>query len=509
MAQDFVKHRLIKENTIQARAYQANILATAMKKNTLCVLPTGLGKTPVSVLLAVKRLEEYPESKILVLAPTRPLVNQHHEFFLKTVNIEKERFAILTGMIKPELRGEIYKEKQIIFATPQTIKNDLIEKRLSLKDFSLLVLDETHHAVGEYAYPYIAKKYKESAEHQRILGLTASPGGTREKIKEICKNIGIEAVEVRTEIDEDVTPWVKKKETWWIYVELPESFKKIRSIVNEEYTKKLNTLKKFGFLRSRRVYKKDLLSLQSRLYQGIKEGDKKAILGMSFVTQAIKLEYVLTLLETQGIRVLEKYWKKLRDGKSKSNERLVKNKNVSNAMWLTHSLFEQGSKHPKIGKLCSIVNQQLREKPDSKIIVFANYRESVKEIVNSLGNVENARPVEFVGQREGITQKEQNERLRNFREGKYNVLVCTSIGEEGLDIPEMDLAVFYEPVPSGIRSIQRRGRVGRQKIGRIVLLITKGTRDEAYYWSARYKEKSMHRTLYGMKKGEQYEINDF
>ncbi|MCK4497429.1 MAG: DEAD/DEAH box helicase, partial [Candidatus Aenigmarchaeota archaeon] len=457
MAQDFVKHRLIKENTIQARAYQANILATAMKKNTLCVLPTGLGKTPVSVLLAVKRLEEYPESKILVLAPTRPLVNQHHEFFLKTVNIEKERFAILTGMIKPELRGEIYKEKQIIFATPQTIKNDLIEKRLSLKDFSLLVLDETHHAVGEYAYPYIAKKYKESAEHQRILGLTASPGGTREKIKEICKNIGIEAVEVRTEIDEDVTPWVKKKETWWIYVELPESFKKIRSIVNEEYTKKLNTLKKFGFLRSRRVYKKDLLSLQSRLYQGIKEGDKKAILGMSFVTQAIKLEYVLTLLETQGIRVLEKYWKKLRDGKSKSNERLVKNKNVSNAMWLTHSLFEQGSKHPKIGKLCSIVNQQLREKPDSKIIVFANYRESVKEIVNSLGNVENARPVEFVGQREGITQKEQNERLRNFREGKYNVLVCTSIGEEGLDIPEMDLAVFYEPVPSGIRSIQRRG----------------------------------------------------
>lgn len=509
MAQDFVKHRLIKENTIQARAYQANILATAMKKNTLCVLPTGLGKTPIAVLLAARRLEEYPDSKILILAPTRPLVNQHYEFFLKTVNIEKERFAILTGMIKPELRGEIYKEKQIIFATPQTIKNDLIEKRLSLKDFSLLVLDETHHAVGEYAYPYIAKKYKESAEHQRILGLTASPGGTREKIREICKNIGIEAVEVRTEIDEDVTPWVKKKETQWIYVELPESFKKIRSIVNEEYTKKLNTLKKFGFLRSRRVYKKDLLSLQSRLYQGIKEGDKKAILGMSFVTQAIKLEYVLTLLETQGIRVLEKYWKKLRDGKSKSNERLVKNKNVSNAMWLTHSLFEQGSKHPKIGKLCSIVNQQLREKPDSKIIVFANYRESVKEIVNSLGNVENARPVEFVGQREGITQKEQNERLRNFREGKYNVLVCTSIGEEGLDIPEMDLAVFYEPVPSGIRSIQRRGRVGRQKIGRIVLLITKGTRDEAYYWSARYKEKSMHRTLYGMKKGEQYEINDF
>jgi ERCC4-related helicase len=268
-------------------------------------------------------------------------------------------------------------------------------------------------------------------------------------------------------------------------------------------------LRKFGFLRSRRVSKKDLLSLQNRLYQGIKEGERKAILGMSFVTPAIKLEHVITLLETQGIRVLEKYWKKLRDGKSKANERLIKNKNVSNAIWMTHSLFEQGSKHPKVGKLCSIVNQQLRETPDSKIIVFANYRESVKEIVSSLKNVEGARPVEFVGQREGMTQKEQNQRLSDFRDGKYNILVCTSIGEEGLDIPEMDLAVFYEPVPSGIRSIQRRGRVGRQKIGRIVLLITRGTRDEAYYWAARHKEKSMHKTLYGMKRGEQPEINNF
>jgi len=500
MAKGFVKHGMIKENAIQSRAYQENILATAMKKNTLCVLPTGLGKTPIAVLLAVKRLEKYPESKILVLAPTRPLVNQHYEFFLRTTEIEKERFTILTGMVKPELRGKIYKEKQIIFATPQTIKNDLMEKRLSLKDFSLLVLDETHHAIGEYAYPYIAKKYKESAKHQRILGLTASPGGTREKIKEICKNIGIEAVEVRTEVDEDVTPWVKRKEMQWVYVELPESFMRIRNLINEEYIKKLNTLKKFGFLRGRRVSKKDLLSLQSRLYQRIKEGEKRALLGISFVVQAVKLEHAVTLLETQGITVLEKYWKKLREEKSKTNEKLVKNKNVSNAIWLTRSLFDQGSKHPKIGRLCSIVNQQLREKPDSKIIIFANYRESVKVIVNSLKGVENAKPVEFVGQREGMTQKEQNQRLEDFREGKHNVLVCTSIGEEGLDIPEMDLAIFYEPVPSGIRSIQRRGRVGRQKIGRIILLITRGTKDEAYYWSARHKEKSMHRTLYGMRR---------
>lgn len=505
---DFVKHPLIKEDMIQSRDYQKNILDTAMDKNTLCVLPTGLGKTPIAVLLAAKRLAKFPGSKILILAPTRPLVNQHHGSFLRAMNIDKEKFAVLTGIIKPDSRGELYEEKQIIFATPQTIRNDIMDGRLSLESFSLLVLDETHHAIGEYAYPYIAEKYRESAKHQRILGLTASPGGDREKIREICKNIGIEAIEVRTEEDKDVNPYVKKKEMKYVYVELPTSFINIRNMINEELDKRINTLKKLRFIRNTRVSKKELLSLQSSLIRAMREGNKRAFLGMSFVTQAIKLEHASTLIETQGITILEKYWKKLRDEKSSSNQKLVNNKNISNAMFMTQSLFEQGSKHPKIGKLCTIVNEQFREKPDSKIIIFANYRESVKGIAKSLMGIENAKPVEFVGQREGITQKEQNQRLSDFREGKHNVLVCTSIGEEGLDIPEMDIALFYEPVPSGVRSVQRRGRVGRQKIGKIVFLITRGTRDEAYYWTAKRKEDSMHKALHGMKQGQR-DIVDF
>jgi Fanconi anemia group M protein len=496
---EFVKHKLIRENTIESRTYQANILATAIEKNTLCVLPTGLGKTPIAILLTAKRLESYSGSKILIMAPTRPLVNQHYTSFVRTLNIEEGRFAVITGMIKPGMREEIYKEKQIIFATPQTIRNDLVERRLVLDDFSLLVIDEAHHAIGKYAYSQIADKYRESAKHQRILSLTASPGGTSQKIKEINRNMGINEIEVRSESDGDVTEWVKKKDMQWIYVDLPESFIHIRSVINDEYQKRISSIKKFGLLRGRQISKKDLLSLQKSLFRGLKEGDRRAILIMSFVVQAIKLEHAITILETQGIGVLEKYWKKIREGKSRSDERLAKSKSISNAMYLTNSLFEQGSKHPKIGKLCSIINQQLIESPDSKIIIFANYRESVKDIASSLHRVGNAKPIEFVGQREGMTQKEQGQRLSDFRDDEYNILVCTSIGEEGLDIPSMDLAVFYEPVPSGIRSIQRRGRVGRQKIGKIIVLIARGTKDEAYHWSGIQKEKSMQKTLNGMK----------
>lgn len=496
---DFVKHPLIRDETTQHREYQDSILRTALESNTLCVLPTGLGKTNIALLLTARRLEKFPESKILIMAPTRPLVNQHYRTFEKALNINKEKMQVLTGVVKPSLREGAYKEKTVIFATPQTIQNDIKEGRLSLKDFSLVVLDEIHHAIGRYAYEYISRHYLETARNQRILGLTASPGSEREKISEVCKNCGIEAVEIRTEKDTDVAGYVKSKGIEWLYVELPESFKKIQSLIREEYKNRVDSLKKMGFLRSGRVSKKELLDLQNSLGRSIREGYKKAMMGITIVSQAIKLEHALVLLETQGITILEKYWKKIRSGTSGADKKISNNKNISRAMWLTHNLFESGSRHPKMSKLCSVIENQLREKTDSKIIVFANFRETVKEIVSILNKLDNVKAIDFIGQREGITQKEQAKRLSDFRDSLYNILACTSIGEEGLDIPSMDLAVFYEPVPSAIRSIQRRGRVGRQKTGRIIILITKSTRDEAYLWSSMKKERAMHKTLYGMK----------
>jgi Fanconi anemia group M protein len=507
---DFVDHDLIKPRTMQAREYQLEIFKKALSKNTLCVLPTGLGKTNIAVLLTAQRLGEFPHSRAMILAPTRPLVNQHYQTFMRYLKLEDVELSSVTGTMKPKDRQKVYQDRivRIIFATPQTIRNDLKSGLLKLENFSLLVIDETHHSVGLYAYPYVVKKYKDHAQDQRILGLTASPGSDYAKIREIMKNTGLEAVEIRTEEEEDVIPYIMDKETKWLYVELPERFKAIKTLILEVNNQKVGNLQRMGYLRGRRVSRKQLLELQSRLARGIREGYKKPFTGIFLVSQAIKLEHALTLLETQGIGVLEGYWRKIRTGRNRAEKALANNREISNAMHLTHNLYEEGAKHPKVAKLLTVVSQQLRENPQSRIIAFANYRDSVKEIVSSLEQVSGARPVEFVGQREGMTQKEQAQRLKDFSSGLHNVLVCTSIGEEGLDIPAMDLAVFYEPVPSGIRSIQRRGRVGRQILGKIIFLITKGTRDEAYYWSAQRKEKSMYKALYGMRMGDS-NIDDF
>ncbi len=498
---DYVKHPLIVENSIEARAYQEAILGTAAKNHTLCVLPTGLGKTNVAMMLAAHRLEKYPDSNVLVMAPTRPLVNQHYKVFGRSMKIPQEDMVAVTGFIKPEERVELYR-KRMVFATPQVVENDLKNGILSLDGVSLLVIDEAHHSIGGYAYSFVAKTYLEQSKHPRILALTASPGGTTEKIQEIKSNLGIDAVEIRTDEDHDVKPWIKEKQIDWIYVELPESFLKIKVYLDEAIEDRAKRLNAMGYLRKPRPSRRDFLELQAKAQECIRKGQKSAFGISSIVAQAIKLEHALGLLETQGITVLEKYWKKLKEDKSNAAKNLMKDQRVANAMFLSRELFESGSKHPKMGKLCQIVDRQIREKCDSKLIIFANYRDSVKEIEVSLNNIDGVRAVQFVGQKEGLTQKEQIRRIHDFREGVYNVLVGTSVSEEGLDIPAMDLAIFYEPVPSEIRSIQRRGRVGRQKIGRVIFLITRKTRDEAYFWSAKNKEVKMHKTLKGMKANE-------
>ncbi|MFQ5648285.1 MAG: helicase-related protein, partial [Candidatus Aenigmatarchaeota archaeon] len=230
--------------------------------------------------------------------------------------------------------------------------------------------------------------------------------------------------------------------------------------------------------------------------KAIKTGHKKAFSGIRYTTQAIKIEHATGLLETQGISALERYWAKLRADKKAGP--ILRDPDISQAMARSRALAEAGCKHPKMSAICSVVDRTLAENPQARIIIFASYRDTVKEIVGVLSSLEQARPIILMGQRDGLSQKEQIEVIKRFGEGDCNILVTTSIGEEGLSIESADIAVFYEAVPSEIRQIQRRGRVGRVRIGKIIILITKNTRDEAYYWAARQKERRMHKTLKGM-----------
>lgn len=492
------------KDSIEPRDYQLNVAETASGQNTLVVLPTGMGKTLISLLVAVGRLEKYPESKVMILSPTRPLSAQHKKTFETFTTISEEQIILLTGKIRPEDRTELYKKAKIVIATPQTIENDLENNRIDLSEFSFIVFDEAHRAVKDYAYPYVAKKIRLQSKYPLILGLTASPGATQEKIQEICDNLFIKAVEIRSESDLDVESYVQPIESETIYVEIPEEFKKIKILLEEVLKDDLYWLKDHHYTFSYKPIKKMLLDTQKKIIASYMRGSKNygAFWAMMRTAGAIKLTHAIELLETQGVKFLYEFLKRIEKSKKRTDARLFKDPRIRECVKLCEVLSISDIEHPKLGKIVEIVKKLLDERPDAKIIVFANYRATVDKI-NKILNESGISSDVLIGQTmkegKGLTQQQQIDVLNRFRNGEFNVLLGTQVIEEGIDVPSIDYAIFYESVPSEIRHIQRRGRVGRQSVGKVMFLLTKGTRDEIYYYSSLKKEKKMKSMLYRMK----------
>ena len=494
----FVTHPLLRRGAVEERAYQVNIAKACLSRSTLVVLPTGMGKTVVAAMVIAEILRR-KGGKILFLAPTKPLVEQHAASLKDILLVEP--IAVFTGEVtSPEDRELLWRESKIVASTPQVIRNDLKAERISLEDVSLIVFDEAHRAVGDYAYVDVAAAYKDVPD-RLVLGMTASPGSSAEKILEVCSHLGIVAVEIRTEFDADVVSYVQGMTIDRIPVEAPDVAKEIRSLLETVRDEQVERLKKIGFFKGKaKISTRDILAAGDEVRKRLDSGEKDGRLFGAMTAQAIamKANHATTLAETQGMEALRSYFERLeQDSRSRADVQFLKHAKVQEAVKLAR---ETSVEHPKLKKTAWIVREQFMQKPDSKVIVFTHYREMSELVTQELAKLPGIKPVRFVGQASrgedvGLKQKEQVDILNRFRSGEVNVIVATSIGEEGLDIPQVDLVVFYEPVPSEIRTIQRRGRTGRSAKGRVVMLVTKDTRDEAFLYSAKRKERKMHEEL--------------
>jgi ERCC4-related helicase len=500
----YFEHPLIKGQSVQLREYQVELARRASRSSTLLVLPTGLGKTVVAVMVVAEVLQR-KGGKALLLAPTRPLVEQH-KGTLEAL-IEGKSVGMMTGEVDPLERELIFKEKDIVVSTPQVVANDLRQGRVDLKDVSLIVFDEAHRAVGNYAYVRVAKEYQQY--DGLVLGMTASPGSDKGKIKEVCQNLNIKEIEVRTERDPDVARYVQSVHMDWVEVELPPEMKRIAAAVQALYEDYLKELVGLGVVDQDRVLNRRYLLEMAATWQArLRGGEKSRTLykAISSQAKAVKVEHALDLVETQGMSALKAYLERLReeaasDEGSKASRDIVSSDRFQEIWEMTQAAKAE---HPKLSRVMGVVARQVGESPSSRTLVFTHYRDTCELVASKLSKVEGARVAKLVGQTDrkgekGLRQKEQVGVLDRFRKGECNVLVATSVGEEGLDVASTDLVVFYEPVPSEIRSIQRRGRTGRSRAGKVVILITKGTRDEAYYYSSLGKERAMRRRLESMK----------
>ena len=487
---------------LSPRDYQQKIFETAKNKNTLVVLPTGLGKTLIALMLSIERIKKYPSKKILILAPTRPLIEQHFNYFTKNLPELFAEMTLFTGEVNAEKRKEFFQTAEIIFSTPQCIANDLSNRLYDMNEVVLLVIDEAHRCLKNYDYTNVVKFYKQQAKNQRILGLTASPGSDLSKVEEICKHLEIEEIEIRTRDSDDVKNYLQEIEFNKIEVPFPQEFIEIKILLKRIYDSKVEQLRSRSLLFDS-ANKITLLTLQSNLAKKANMKDFNAMIGMSLTAQAIKISHAIELLETQTLSGLEDYLNSLKkqadEKKSKGVQTLVNSTEFQAALLSLKLLRSKKIEHPKIEELAILVEKEFKENENAKIIVFSQFRETASSIVKRLSEIKNVKPALFIGQANkiisGLSQKEQKKVIVDFNSGEINVLCATSIGEEGLDIPEVNAVIFYEPIPSAIRKIQRAGRTARLAPGKLFILITKDTRDVSHHYAAAAKERKMYKTI--------------
>jgi Fanconi anemia group M protein len=501
-----VEHPLLRPGMIRALPFQLDLARVGLEEDLLVVLPTGLGKTVIAALIAAEILRAYP-GKVLVLAPTRPLVQQHAESFTRW--LLPMRSARFTGTVRHPVREGGWETADIIFATPEIVQNDLAAERYRLDQVALIVFDEAHHAVGKYVYVPIAARYmSERPAGGRVLGLTASPGGKDERIEEVVRALGVQRIEARSREDEGVREYVQPVDVEYRWVDLPPATARLRDLLTMASRATARKLQKMGYLRTKPITSitvKDLIALRAEIFA--RPGPMTRRFGPLFHQLVLlHLHHAQERLETQGLSPFLQYLDRLesKEKPSRGDRAVLTLPEVVQARQEAREFLRTTKEpsHPKLDALVEIVRETLAQpRPHPpRILVFAQYRDTIQTI-QSILELQGWTVGRFVGQAtrdpedKGMNQKEQGRILSAFRDGRFPLLVASSVAEEGLDVPDVDLVVFFESVPSEIRAIQRRGRTGRSSLGRVVVLLTRETRDVSYQVAEVRRERAMRRIV--------------
>ncbi|MCH9041402.1 MAG: helicase-related protein [Nitrosopumilus sp.] len=467
----YIEKKYVQKNSIEKRDYQVNLANQAIKENCIVVLPTGLGKTAIALNVIAEYLAK-GTGGALFLAPTRVLVHQHYEFLKAHLTLDD--ISLITGEDPIQKRTKLW-GNSVICATPEITKNDLDRQIVSPEQFNLVVFDEVHRTVGDYAYSGIAERFENSSA--RLIGLTATLPSEKEKATEILTRLRISSIAERTEDSPDVKPYIQETKTEWINVELPPELKSIQTLLKLALNERYDTLQKNGI----RLAEQQSLSALLRIRQFVLSRNRRSAKPLF---TAIRIHYALSMLEAHGITPFLKFCERARKKKGAGVKELFEvDPNFTRAVHLAKEAQSRGIEHSKIPKL-----KEILESVPGKALIFTSYRDSVDLIFNKLTEMGISAGI-LIGKagETGLKQKEQIEAVQKFRDGVFQVLVATRVGEEGLDIAEVNQVIFYDNVPSSIRYIQRRGRTGRKDAGKLVVLIAKNTIDERYYWIGKRK----------------------
>ncbi|MGB1985764.1 MAG: helicase-related protein [Candidatus Poseidoniaceae archaeon] len=497
-------HHPFLRDGIEARGYQIEATQACIRCSTLLVMPTGFGKTAVQWNCIADALES-GMSKIVITAPTVGLVEQQRRMILERILIDEDNVRTYTGGDRPAKRGAIWEDATIIIATPQVIRNDVDSGLIHLGDVGLLIIDEAHHAKGNHATGQVADRYQRQAKVPWLVAATASPGSTQRSIEQLWNRLDVKRIYVAKREDDLLKPYAVDMNVATIRVMLDSTTLALLEPLEAHQFEETDALKRQGFLAPTEHLTAGLIEeAAQRASVAISRRDPRGYDAARRISDVRRMHMLLDLLKTQGLRSARSYLERAdeqrREGE-RSTSRFLKKQVIHN---FRQSVQEMDECHPKSGIVRQLVEEHLEQNPDERILIFSEYRDTVDHLVNDLNQIEGAIVDRFIGQskrgkREGMSQKQQLAQLDKFRNGEMNVLVATSVGEEGLDVPSASMVLFYEPVSSAIRAIQRRGRTARERSGSVHVLVANDTRDVHVLHASRNREKRMHNVLSRMR----------
>ncbi|CCJ28178.1 unnamed protein product [Pneumocystis jirovecii] len=486
---------------VSERDYQFNIVQKALYQNVLVSLPTGLGKTFIAAVLMLNYYRWFPKSKIIFVAPTKPLVSQQIQACYNICGIPLKDTIELSGNTKPILRSAAWNEKRVFFMTPQALQNDLESGICDKKSIVCLVIDEAHRATGNYAYCNVVRMIRSENKSFRILALTATPGTDIDSVQEVVNSLCIAQIELRTEDSIDIRGYIHNRTVETILIPLSQELIILRDLYGDiikPFLQKLNTanachiqdpsdLTTFALMQAQKSFMKtpSMINAPSN-----KKGEFYGL--FSFLSS---LAYPMSLLICHGINPFYAKIKELTDNKSlgKYKSFLRNDERIKQIVSLIEDMKSKPSfiGHPKLDKLRSLILNHFAntdtKNEETRAMIFVEYRSSAEDIIKSLKeHYPLIRAQLFIGQSSnksslGMSQKEQISIVEKFKSGSFNTLVATSIGEEGLDIGEVDLIICYDSTSSSTRLLQRMGRTGRKRQGHIYILLSTGREERSYF----------------------------
>ncbi|KAG8897682.1 3'-5' DNA helicase [Tulasnella sp. 408] len=345
--------------------------------------------------------------------------------------------------------------------------------------------------------------------HFRVLALSATPGGKPEAVQEVVDSLHISHIEIRNEDSLDLRQYIHKKDILHTVVPMTGSVNKIKVLLAAAMEPLADKLGKAGIVSIQDVVRLHPYRCQATIGQLGQNGGARQPWAFGTLQKLGKLARAMGYLMEQSVAMCYKSLTGSLDADEQGDGAKKKSASGRKAPRLDgdpavkkviaeidaqrRARMGNFPNHPKLDRLLQIALTHFESTPDAdttRVMVFCTFRDCVDEIVEVLnGHSTTLRATRFVGQgvdssgRKGMAQKDQIELVNQFKQGTYNILVATSIGEEGLDIGEVDLIICYDSQKTPIRMLQRIGRTGRKRNGRIEVLSAAG-REEFNYQKA-------------------------